>query len=117
MPILVRNQPAATQIPAYNWVRQFDPPSKIMQKFLSFSIRLLKKSQQADELLETMYAFLGYPGGSRRFQPYPMITRGRFLDSGSARWISSRTIQGTLPSPKSKKPKFAASGLSSDQPK
>ena len=33
---------------------------------------------------------------------HPIITRGRRSGSGSARRISSRTFQGTLPSPKAK---------------
>jgi 3',5'-cyclic AMP phosphodiesterase CpdA len=48
---------------------------------------------------------------------YPMITLGCRAGSGSACRISSRTIHGTLPSPKSRKPMLAAMGLSMDQPK
>jgi len=48
---------------------------------------------------------------------HPMITRGCRAGSFSAETISSRTIQGMFPSPKRRKPMFAAMGLSADQPK
>ena len=46
-----------------------------------------------------------------------MMTRGCLAGSGSAFVINSRTIHGMFPSPNSTKPKFIASGFSSDQPK
>src|SRR5262249_44429449 len=48
---------------------------------------------------------------------HPIITFGCRPGLGWASWISSRTIQGTLPSPNRRKPMFAVIGFSSDQPK
>src|SRR5262245_55546843 len=45
-----------------------------------------------------------------------MTTRGCRAGSGSARRMSSYTVQGTLPSPNSRKRRLAAIGLSFDQP-
>ena len=45
------------------------------------------------------------------YAPYPINTCGCRVTSGSALRISSWTIQGTLPSPKSRKLKLAARGL------
>ena len=46
-----------------------------------------------------------------------MMTRGRRASSGSARWRSSRTIHGTLPSPNKRKPSIPETWLSSVHPK